>query len=169
MSRHLGRVEQAMAPPADAEKPGVRQRDRWNVRRRFDRSAPSGEPSSGGRRIDASHARQWTAELYEVPPRVQKAVRQRVANLARGTQNVEVEAVGEHRAAAAEYAVHGSREARADGFHSRREIALARRFDDRVEAIVLYRIMNQPEAASVARYTEAALQLAHEPHAAQRR
>jgi hypothetical protein len=83
------------------------------------------------------------------------------------SKHVQVVAVCQDAAAKTEHAVHGSREARRDGFHSRSEILLVRRFDDRVHVIVLHRVMNESEAPAVARRSEAALESTHQLHGAQ--
>ena len=104
-----------------------------------------------------------------MPARIHQHVRERVPHLPRRAQDVEVKAIGEHGPAPLEHSVHGSREARSDRFHSRSEMALARRFDNGVEMVVLNRIVNQSEALAVARLSEAALQLTNQPHRSQRR
>ena len=80
-----------------------------------------------------------------------------------------MEAVGKHAAAKAKDTVDGSREPRADGFHSGCEISLARCLDDRMHVIVLDRVLDEPEAPPLARRSEAALELAHEADRAERR
>jgi len=79
---------------------------------------------------------------------------------------VQVIAVREHGAAAAEDAVHRPSQARGDRLHSGSEISLARWLDDRMQVIVLDRVVNQPEVPALARSRQAAFQLSHELHAA---
>src|SRR5215831_16519643 len=131
-------------------------------------SSPSSEPSSGRSRIDGCR-KQPPSSLREVTSRVEQHVGERVPHLARRAQHVEMEAVREHRSAPAEDPVHGSRDARTDGLHSAGEIACARRLDDQMHVIVLDRVMDEPEAPAVARRSEAALELAYEPHGTERR
>jgi hypothetical protein len=102
-----------------------------------------------------------------VAPRIEKDVRERVPHFARRAQDVEVEAVREHRSAAREDTVHSSREARSDGLHPRCEVAVARGFHDQMHVIVLDRVVSYPEASAIASLAEGALQLAHEPDGAQ--
>ena len=101
-------------------------------------------------------------------PRVQQDVRQRVAHLARRAQNVKMEAIREHRTAPREDAIHGSRETGGDRFHPASEIARARRFDERVQMIVLNRVVNEPKSPALACLCEAAFELANEPPRAKR-
>jgi hypothetical protein len=100
--------------------------------------------------------------------RIEKDVRQRVPHLARCPQYVQVVAVGENGSMAAEDAVHGSRQTRGDGFHAGREIPLARRLDDRMQVIVLERVLHQSKAPPVTSRSEAALELANQPGGAKR-
>ena len=101
--------------------------------------------------------------------RIEEAVGQRVPHFPWRAQHVQVVTVGEHAAAATEGSIHGSRKARANRFHARCEIARAPRLYDRVQMIVLNRIVNEPEAPALARRCEAALELTDELRAAQRR
>lgn len=88
----LRRVEQSPAPPAEACEPRPRRRDR----RRPDRLrehhllAPAREPGPGGRGVRPRHARNPPSERSEVPARVVQHVRQRVPDLARASEDVEV-------------------------------------------------------------------------------
>jgi len=82
---------------------------------------------------------------------------------------VKVIAVRKNRPAAREDAIHGSREPRADRFHSACEIARAHRFSDQMHVIALDGVMNQSEAPAVARARQGAFPLAYELHRAQRR
>ena len=68
---------------------------------------------------------------------VQEHIRERVSHLARPSQHMNVVAIGQHRTASTEDSVHRARHARADGLHSGGEIGLARRFDDRMQVVVL--------------------------------
>jgi hypothetical protein len=73
-----------------------------------------------------------------VTSRIQEDIGQRVPHLARRPQHVQVVAISEDLAATPEHSIHGSRQARSDRLHARREIVPARRLDDRVQMIVLY-------------------------------
>jgi hypothetical protein len=138
-------------------------------RGRLESSIPTGEEAAGGRWVDACRARHRASELGQVTSRIQEHVRERVPHFARRAEDVKVIAVREDGAAAAEDAVHGSCEARTDRFHARSEIPLTRRLDNRVQVIVLDRILDEAKAPAVARSPEAAFQLSHEFHRAQRR
>jgi hypothetical protein len=87
----------------------------------------------------------------------------------RGAEGVEVVAVGEHATAQEEDAVHGSREARSDGLHPRREVLTARGLHDHVHVIRLDRVVRHPEAPALARGAQAFLELPDESHVTQRR
>src|SRR5262249_22852611 len=102
-------------------------------------------------------------------PRIQEHVSQRVPHLARGAKHVKVVAVHEHGPAQAEHTVHGASKASAEGFHSGAEIALAPCFDDRMQLVVLDRIVDETKAAALACRSEAALELAYQADRPQRR
>jgi hypothetical protein len=104
-----------------------------------------------------------------MPARIEKAVRKRVPHLSRRTQDVQVVAISEHGASSAEDSIDCSREPRADGFHAACEIARAGRLDDRVQVVVLHRVLNEAEAPTLARRSEAALELTHQAKGPQRR
>jgi hypothetical protein len=106
---NLRQIQQAVSAPADAQEPRVRRGDRRRsfVERRSGRP-PAIEPTARRRGIHPRDGRHRPPELRQVPSRVQEDVRQGVAHLARRAQDVEVVAVGEHGAAKAEDAVHGS-------------------------------------------------------------
>jgi hypothetical protein len=82
---------------------------------------------------------------------------------------VKVIAIREHGAASTEHAIHCSRHARADRFHSAREVSRARRFHERMQVIVLDRVLHESETPAVARRSEGALQFTNQPYATQRR
>jgi hypothetical protein len=102
-------------------------------------------------------------------PRIQQDVRESVPHLARRTKCVEVIAVREHATAHGEDSVHGPRESCGERFHSAGEIVRAGRLDERVQVVVLDRILNESEAPALARLGEAALELAHQSNGSQRR
>ena len=101
--------------------------------------------------------------------RIEQHVCESVTHLSRCPQNVEVIAVREHPPAPTKNPIHGPRYARTDRFHSRGEIPLARRLDDRVHVVVLDRVVNQAEAPAFTRRSEAAFQRTYDLHAEQRR
>jgi hypothetical protein len=70
-------------------------------------------------------------------PRIHQHIRERMPHFSRRAKDVEVEAVGENGALAPEDAVHGSRDARSDGFHPTGKLSLAHRLDQHVNVIVL--------------------------------
>jgi hypothetical protein len=111
---------------------------------------------------------QGPSELREVPPRVEQHVGERVPDLPRRPQYVQVIAVRQNGALAPEDAVHGASEPRAERLHAAGEIELACGLDDCMKVIALDRVVDEPEAAALARRSEAALQVSHQSPAAQR-
>ena len=95
-------------------------------------------------------------------PRIQENVRDRVADFARGTKDLEVIAVAQHLPTTPSDSVHGSRKPRAERLHPAREIARARRFDDQVHVIRLKRVVNDTESPPVTTLAKRALELADE-------
>jgi hypothetical protein len=92
---------------------------------------------------------------------VQEDVAERVPHLFRRRQNVMVITLGEHPPRVLGHAVHGPRQARANGFHSPAERVAIGCFDDHVCVITLQRIVNQPESRTFATGRERALNLAY--------
>ena len=132
-------------------------------------SIPSGKPEPRGCRVDPCRLRQRASHLCQVASRIQQDIRQRVPHLARRPQHVKMKTIGEHRPAALEDPIHGSRNARGNRFHAAGQVALARSLRNQVHVVVLDRVVREPEAPAVARRSEAALELTHERNAAQRR
>jgi hypothetical protein len=105
----------------------------------------------------------------EVVPQIQQHVGQRVPNLSRAAEHAQVVAFREHRAAARERAMHGSRDARADRFHPARKSRSVLRLDDQVNVITLERELRDAKLSALARRPEGAANLAHQGRAAKRR
>jgi hypothetical protein len=131
-------------------------------------SIPSGEEST--RRCEVNLRSRWqrTAALRKMATRIQKDVRQCVPHFPRRPENVHVESICQDRTSPLEDSVHGSREPRTDRFHARSEIARARRLDDRVQMVVLNRVLHEAKPPPVTRRGEAALELADQPDRAKR-
>jgi hypothetical protein len=104
-----------------------------------------------------------------VLPRIQQHVRDRVANLARSAEDLEVIAVAQHLPTTAGDSIHRSRKSRTERLHAAREISHARRFNDQVHVIRLKRVVNDTESPAVATLAERALELADETYRAERR
>jgi len=130
-------------------------------------SIPSGEEEPGRGWVGRRDARQRAAELCKVSARIQEHVRQRVTHLSRRAQDVKVVAVRERAPAKTKDSVHSSRNACGNGFHSAGEVALARSLCNQVHVVVLDRVVREPEAPTVARRSEAALELSNQLDSAQ--
>lgn len=102
-----------------------------------------------------------------MPSCVQEHVGNRVPDLPRRTENVEVVSIREHTASTMEGPVHRPREPRSDGLHARREIFAACCLDDRMQVIGLDRIMHDSKAPALAAGAQACLELADESRVAQ--
>lgn len=169
ITRNLTRADETRPPPPDAQQPSAWRRHRGRIVGPREGEAPAVEPSPGRRRVDSRRRRECPAALPKMPPRIEEHVRDRVPDLTRRSQDVEVVSVGEYRAAPPEDSVHGTREARSDRLHSRRKILLARRLHDQVSVIGLERVVGDAEAPALARGAQASLELPDESHVAQRR
>jgi len=78
-------------------------------------------------------------------------------------------AICEHSAGAAEYAIHGARESRSDHLEPARQIPRAPRLDDHVYVVALDRIVNEPKPSALACLPPASLQLGNEFRRTERR
>jgi hypothetical protein len=104
-----------------------------------------------------------------VPASIQEDVRDRVTHLAWRAKDVAVVAVREHGSAPSEDPVHGSRKARTEGLHSRRQMLVVGCLDDHVNVVRLDRVVHEPEAPTVTCLAEAALEFPDQTHRPQRR
>jgi len=163
------RVDESTPAPAHAREPGVRRRDRRDVRGWRDRTPPAIEPASRRGRIDPARRRKRSAELRQVPPGVLKDVGERAAHLGGRSKDPRVVAVGEHRAPTAEDPIHCPRDARTDRTHAVRQGRSVRGLDEQVQMVLLHGVVEQAKPTAVARVAEAPLDLANEAAAAERR
>jgi len=79
-----------------------------------------------------------------------------------------MKSLGEHRAAAAERAIHGPCDPRADGHHATTEGSRIRRLDHEMRVRALQCIVNEAEMSTRANGGEAALERTHERNRAER-
>jgi len=159
-----------MASPADAQEPGARRRDagRFSRRHRLGPAAPALEPSCR-RGFVQPNRRRGAGALLPVLPDIEKDVRQRVPHFARSPQRADVVATEKHRPRAPEDAVRRPCDAGRDGFHPARECSLVLGFDEKMQVIALDRELRDAEVATLARHSEAALDLGYEGSASERR
>jgi len=75
---------------------------------------------------------------------VQKDVTESVPDLARGAQDVEMVAIGDHRAPARKDPVHGPSDPGRDGFHAAAERIVVASFDDQVNVVALDGVVSEP-------------------------
>ena len=101
--------------------------------------------------------------------RVEQHVGDCVSNFAWGSQHVDVAAVGEDCAYPSKDAIDGSSEACRERFEAAGEVLFAGRLDDQVDVVALDRVVNESEAAAVADFAPAPLELADEPSRSQGR
>jgi len=101
--------------------------------------------------------------------RVEKDVRNRVPNLARRPQHVDVAAICEHAAGAVKHPVHAARQARGHRLEPASQIPRTSCLDDHVYVVALDRVVNEPERPALASLPPASLQLGDEPGRTQRR
>ena len=113
--------------------------------------SPAVEPTAARRGIDPRVARQRPAELREMASGIHQHVRECVAYLAWRAEHVKVIPVGEHRSRTPEDPIGGSGQTRGKGFHSAGEIALTRGLHDRMNVVVLDRVLDQAEPTAIAR------------------
>lgn len=130
---------------------------------------PPCEPSSRGRRIDSPVPIDRLAELGRVASRIEKHIGDRIPNLARSPQNVQVESIREHGPASCEHAVHDARKSRTDRFHPTRKIVATRCLDDCMNVVALNRVMHDSEVTAVACCAKRSLELRDDPPRPQRR
>ena len=80
---------------------------------------------------------------------VQKDVTESVPDLARGAQDVEMVAIGDHRAPARKDPVHGPSDPGRDGFHAAAERIVVASFDDQVNVVALDGVVSEPRRGRV--------------------
>jgi hypothetical protein len=90
---------------------------------------------------------------------VEQYVRDRVSDLAKASKDVNVAAVGEHRARAPEYPIHRPCEARSTRLETASQIPRTIGLDDHVNMVVLDRVMNETKSTTLAGLAPASLQL----------
>ncbi len=170
-SGHFPRIDEPLAPPADAQEPGARGSHGGRIGRRPPpgRFPPAVEPTPRRSRIDGRLSRGMPPELRGVSPSVQEDVRERVPNLARRAQRAHVVAIREDRTAANKHSVHGSGEPRTDRLHPTTQVLCARRLRNQMHVVHLDRVVDETEPTALAGSSEARLHFAHEPRDAQRR
>jgi hypothetical protein len=96
-----------------------------------------------------------------VPASVEQNIGDRVPDLARRPQNVNVAAVGKNPAGSSKDPIHGPRKARGDGLQPASQVARAARLDDQMNMVVLDRVVSEAKSATVAGLSPASLQLLH--------
>jgi hypothetical protein len=97
-----------------------------------------------------------------VLPRVQKHVGERVPDLSRRTQHLQVEAFEQDRSAAAEGEIDGSSEPRPDRLHPGRERPGTAGLDDHVNVVGLDRIVDQAKIPAPAGHAEGPFELSNQ-------
>jgi hypothetical protein len=94
--------------------------------------------------------------------RVEEHIANRIPDLPRRPQHVDVAAIDEHTAGAVKDAVHAARKACGDRLEPARQITRTACLDDHVDVVSLNRIVNEPKSAALADFAPAAFQLDHE-------
>ena len=159
---NLGGVDEPPPAPADAEQPGPRRCDgRWIVGGGRAPEPPR-EPPARRCGIDPGNRGRAAALLGKMAARIQQYIGDRVPDLARSPQHVDVAAITEHAAGASKHAVHAARKARGDRLEPAREVPRATRLDDQVHVVALDRIMHETKSFPLARLAPASLQLGHQ-------
>ena len=100
--------------------------------------------------------------------RIQQDVRQRMPDLARRPHDPLVEALQDHGPPSSEDPPDGPRNARADRLHPTPERARILRLYQEMDVIPLHGVRDEPEPVPHPRLAQRALELAHEPHGAER-
>jgi len=157
-----------MTPPARPEEPRPCRRDRRDdggLTADGDLTPPSVEPSTGRGGIDEQRVR----DPSRMMARVQEDVRKRVPHLARASEQVEMEAFGEHGPAPAGRSVQGPRDSGAERFHPAAECVGVGRLDEQVRVRGLEGVVDETKVFTGPRCGEAPLERAHERDRAQGR
>jgi len=100
--------------------------------------------------------------------RIQQDVRQRMPDLARRPHDPLVEALQDHGPPSSDDPPDGPRNARADRLHPTPERARILRLYQEMDVIPLHGVRDEPEPVPHPRLAQRALELAHEPHGAER-
>jgi hypothetical protein len=103
-----------------------------------------------------------------MPARVEQHVGNRVPDLARRPQHVDVATVGEDLPGAPEHPIHGPREASDHGLEPAGQVPRAGCLDQQVHVVALHRVVDDPEARALAHLAPAPLELGEQPARSQR-
>ena len=154
--RDLGRIHQAVSPPAHREQPGMwggyrgRMPPGWGL----GLPLPAVEPTSRGGFVKA-HRRRSSAVLLPVLAGVQQNVGQSIPDFARRSQDSQVVPPMEDAPRTAEHTVRRPGKPRRDCLHPPPEGLPSRGFHEQVNVIALHRVVHDAKHAPLARLAEA--------------